>query len=457
LINAFALAIDEIVYGRVIAAIAAAILSLQVAVIVMASRRRRPGRTLLSMRVHLIAGGAIAALPIATGVSVHGARASMFAAFAGLRVDPIGNAELVARGISGQFNAIPFGASTTLLALALWIVGAALTLSVRRPDGRARSLPPAALVVAGLVPLAIGAVNWSTGIIKRFADLAELSPEKKAARMDALLYNARTALTFSRAWSMMAVGVLAVVAVVLIIRRGSRADTAAPPSSRSARVPVALSAAALLLAALLMIAVRPFAAENQKPWPPTIGSQFVWSGGPATPDLVGPDPAERAPVVSVFRDGVKLDTAPIDDLTDLELKLGTLANNYKLLHPGGDFNEMALIEVDAATSIARLASVLRAVRGAWYYHPMFVFTERQTHVRPAFGTIERVVATGARCRLAYVDDQPDDWDDEAVDEWKTAVPLRLEDFADYGAFARRLVELRRAGKPVLVKIARAAN
>lgn len=455
MIDALALAIDEIVYGRVLAAIAAAVLSLQVVLIVMASRRRRPGRTLLSMRVHLIAGGAIGALPIAAGISVHAARALMFAAFSGLRVDPLDNAEVLARGISGQFNAIPFAASTTLLAMSLWVVGAALTLSVRRPDGRARSLPPAALVVAGLVPMALGALNWSTAIIKRFAQLAELSPAKKAARMDALLYGARTELTLSLAWSMMAVGVLAVIAVVLIIRRGSRGG--APSSSRSARLPVAVSAAALSLAALLMIAARPFAAENQKPWPPTIGSQFVWSGGPATPDLVGPDPAERAPVISVFLDVVKLDTAPVDDLTDLELKLGTLANNYKLLHPGGDFNEMALIEADASTSIARLASVLRAVRGAWYYHPMFVFTERQAHVRPAFGRIERVVATGARCRLAYVDDKPDDWDDEAVDEWKKAVALRLEDFADYGAFARRLVELRRAGKSVLVKIARAAN
>ena len=82
-------------------------------------------------------------------------------------------------------------------------------------------------------------------------------------------------------------------------------------------------------------------------------------------------------------------------------------------------------------------------------------------MRPVFGKLEWVVATGARFRLAYTDhhdDDDDDYDyDEYVGDWKNAVPLRLQDFADYDELARRLVELRRAGKPVLIKIDRSAG
>jgi hypothetical protein len=39
-------------------------------------------------------------------------------------------------------------------------------------------------------------------------------------------------------------------------------------------------------------------------------------------------------------------------------------------------------------------------------------------------------------------------------EWTASEVLRAVDFADYDAFARRVVALRRAGKPVLIKIER---
>jgi hypothetical protein len=213
---------------------------------------------------------------------------------------------------------------------------------------------------------------------------------------------------------------------------------------------------------LLVLKVRSTAAENELPWPPSIGSQFVMPGGPPTPDLVGPDAPERAPVVGVFRYHLTLNGAAIKDFDELEDKLVTLHNHYRLLSPSEDPTEAALIEADAGTPIARLASVLRAVRRVSYRRlPMFVFTRTKTHVRPVFGKLEWVVATGARFRLAYTDhrdDDDDDYDyDEYVGDWKNAVPLRLQDFADYDELARRLVDLRRAGKPVLIKIDRSAG
>ena len=443
----------KIFYGPIVVGIGAAVLLFELVVMVMASRRRRRADAPpLSMKVHALAGAVIAAFPIAVGISVHAARSLMFQVYFGDGADPSEKATALSRGMSGQMNAIPFAVDVTLLALALWFVGVVQTLRPPRSGGGIRVLPPAALVGFGLLPVAAGGVRWSTSLIKAFAGMAGLPPETKSAILERALDAARLDFTRFATLSMASIPFLATAAIVLIVARGrSAGDTRTAAPARSASLPVAISAAAIALAAVLLFAVRPTAAENELPWPPTIGSQFVWPGGPPTPDLLGPDPVARAPVVTVFRDSVKLDGASVDDLTDLELKLGTLANNFKLLHPGGDFNEMALIEADGGTSFDRLTAVLRAIRGAWYYRPMFAFTKKEAHVRPVFGRIERVVATGARFRLGFTDDEEDDA------EWKSAVPLRLEDFADYDAFARRLVELRGAGKPVLVKIERSAR
>ena len=104
-------------------------------------------------------------------------------------------------------------------------------------------------------------------------------------------------------------------------------------------------------------------------------------------------------------------------------------------------------------SSGRLTSTLRVVLGARYDLAVFTFPKTETLVRPVLGKLERTTATGARIKLAFTnaDDEDDEYD---PDEWRDAVPLRLQDFADYGAFARRLVDLRRAGKPVIVKVDR---
>lgn len=447
--------VDQIIYGPIVVGVGLAILGLQLVVLVIAVRRRRRGAAPpLSLKLHAIAGAWIAVFPVVVGISVHAARASMLRVYAGGdSVDASEKAMALSRGMSGQMNAIPLAISMTFLALVIWFIGLAYTLSAPRSDGRSPSLPPAALVGLGLLPVALGALQWCTGMIKSFAGMAGMPPEAKAAVVEGALEAARAQLTYYARISWFAIPTLAVMAVVLIVVRGrAGAETRAPAPARGASLPLATSAVAVLLAALLVLEVQPTAAENALPWPPTTGSQLVFPGGPPTPDLVGPDAPGRAPVVVVFRDRMTLDGADVD-FQELESKLGTLRNNFRLLRPADDFNDMALIEADRGTPIARLSSLLQAVRGAWYYRPMFAFTKTETQVRPVFGKLERVVVTGARFRLAYTDDEPDD-DDAA--EWKAAVRLRLQDFSDYDALARRLVELRRAGKPVLVRIERSS-
>jgi hypothetical protein len=442
---------EDMVYGWIVAGLGFIVLVVQLVVLVIASRRaRRADAAPLPLKVHGVAGATIAAFLIAVGVSVHAARALMFQVFFGNLTDPSEKAVLLSRGMSGQMNAIPFAVSVTLAAALMWLVGMVQTLRASKSDRGARGLPPVVLVSFGLLPVAVGALRWCTGMITSFAGMAGLPPEMKEVIIDRALEAARVELARFATISMVAIPFLAVAAVVLIVVRGhSAGDAPRAAPARSARPPLVISAAALALAAALFLGVRSTVAENELPWPPTTGSQLAFPGGPTTPDLIGPDAPERAPVVALFGDRLMLDAFATPDFEDLEDKLRTLRNNFKLLNPGGDFNEMALLQVDAAAPIPRVKSMLRAVRGAWYYRPLFAFTKTETHVRPVFGKLERDVVTGARIKLAFVDD-----DDAEDGEWKNAAPLRLEDFADYGAFARRLVELRRAGKPVLVRVER---
>src|SRR5262249_22918548 len=149
-----------------------------------------------------------------------------------------------------------------------------------------------------------GIVNWSVRVIKTFAALAGVPPADKGTILEGTLEVARRELTFYARVSMIAIPVLTVAAgVMTVLRDRSAASTndVTVPAGRSWRPPV-LAAAALLLGGLLIVAARPIAAENAMPWPPNRGNGLSFPGGARTPDLVGPDEPERAPVVDVFRD-----------------------------------------------------------------------------------------------------------------------------------------------------------
>jgi len=463
--GALRVAIEDISYGTVIVPLGLALILFQLIVLVIAMRRRKPGRAPLSLRLHAIAGLSIVPLPALVGFSIHAARTTMLAAFVGADGDPSEKATTLSRGISGQMQALPFATTTITVSLALWFVGLASTLGAPRPDGRRGSFPPLALVAAGIAPLALGIVNWSTRITKTFAALIGVPPEDKGRIIEGTLEAARGELTFYGRLAMIAIPVLTVAAGVLTVlqARGAPpegdASGAAPEgdasraAARSWGRPVLAAAAALFLAGLLVVEARPLAAENTMPWPPNHGNELSFPNGAPTPDLVGPDEPERAPVVDVFRDRQALDGMDVD-FERLESALETLLNDFKLRLLHRDFNELALLETAPAAPIPRVAAVLRAVRAAWYHRPMLVFARKEIYDRPVLGRVERVVLTGAQLTVAFTNEEPDE--DEAA-AWKAAVELRLEDFADYGAFARRFVELRRVGKPVIVNVTRYAD
>jgi hypothetical protein len=451
MLSSLAQVADDIFYGRAVMSLALALVVLEIVVLVMAVRRRKRDLP-LSFKLHAIAGAAIAALPFLIGVSVHAARALITGVFG--EPDPSLKATALSHGIGGQVSGIAFGVFATGLVLLIWVVGFAYTASAPRADGRARALPPAALIAAGLLPTALGALRWTTSLIKSFAAMAGTPPEDKSAVLARALDEGRADLTRYAHISTAAIPILAVAAVVLIVMRGRVGDDAArPPSARRSLI---AAGAALLLAALIFHQARPMAAENTLPWPKREGMQVSFPNGPPTPDLIGPDPVQRAPVVEVHLNDLRLDGAEGQDPQSLEDKLITLRNNYQLLHPGDVFNGIAIVAADARTPMPRLFSTLKAILRADYHQPLFAFTKDWTAVRPVLGKVDRLYTTGAAAGVFYSDGK-DKWGDDPDEDaapWKDAVALRSQDFPDYGAFARRLVELRRQGKPVVVKVDR---
>ena len=103
------------------------------------------------------------------------------------------------------------------------------------------------------------------------------------------------------------------------------------------------------------------------------------------PDATNWTDLERAPVIGVSKDVVTLDGAQVASaeellkdsttgdfkISELHDKLVTLKNNYKLLHPGEDFNGIAIIQSDKNVEFKALKKVMYSVAVAGYQNVSF--------------------------------------------------------------------------------------
>jgi hypothetical protein len=423
-------AIDEVTYGRLFLGLGLAIVALQIVAMGIARRRRATGT--VSFRPQALAGAAILVLPAFAGISMHAARAMTLKAFEAL--EPAEKATALSAGLSGQLNVIPFATTATVVALLLWLPGLKMTMDARAPGVAARGVSPFLLIALGLISMVVGIWQWSLAVIRGFAPPPEVTPE---ARVTVLL----RALDFARAhleifarmsrWTIVGLTAIALAQIVFDKR---------PLSARAGRRFLVASLAAVLLAAALVLAAAPLRAENDLPWPAPATGDALLVTEPAAPDLEGPDPVERAPVVQVFADQILLDGSATP-LESLDGPLGTLHNNFALLNPGATFDPYVVILAAGATAIPRLVSLLRAAHGGGYSKVLFAFVRAEVVVRPTFGRLSRVHATGALVSVV------DALDLELGDgPGPDAVYVRLEDFRSYDALARRLVDLRRGGR-----------
>lgn len=151
---------------------------------------------------------------------------------------------------------------------------------------------------------------------------------------------------------------------------------------------------------------------------------------PASPNLVGPDPVEPAPVLIVANDRTELDGKAMTTV-ELGQMLRTLASNYKLLHPEGGFNGQLLVACAPETSSKRLVDPLKAALAAGYPNLVFLLIQPD----PSDRAKDRI--SGARATIAKV---------------AGAQTVRVRDHANCMSLATALVEHRNKKRTVFLDL-----
>jgi hypothetical protein len=447
-------------YGRLFAALAVAVLVLQIVALGLAAigwrrTRRQPAGAAPPLRLPMAAGAAILGLGAVAVGSVRAARSIATDAF-DVRRAPWD----AAHAIGVQIAAFAPMTALLLVVTLIWIGGLWLTVDARRRV-LGGPFPPVAAVAStvalGLVPTIVGIWRWRESLLDAFDAIAG----PPAVAYDPTLLRATDAAgarleTFAGISSWVIVA-LAVVALGLIVRadRRSQAPADRAETTRSSRGSRAISALALAAAALLLLAARPMRAENRLPWPPNHDDDRAWMERTA-PDLAGPDEIDRAPVVHVWPPAshrppmseIWLDDHAVAPASLVD-KLWVLRDEITRRHPDSKFNGAVVAVISRDAPYGEIVSALRAMHDAGFPHPQFAFTQWEIINRPTLGTLKRLRATGVRVTLV------DDMDKEYAEDVQAGVRgalVRLSEFDSYEALARKLVDVRRAGQAVVLDL-----
>jgi hypothetical protein len=182
----------------------------------------------------------------------------------------------------------------------------------------------------------------------------------------------------------------------------------------------------LIVAVSLYLVSRPLQAENRTAWPPVAAA----ASEPlltrvALPDLTGPDPLPRAPLLEAGPATAWLDGRELPDDAFPARPAGAAAAGHEIV-----------VACDRYTPARRVGTLLAAARAAGFRRAAFALVRRETVHRPTLGTFAREQVTAAEARL---------------DEDAAAVALRSEDFGICAELAARIVELRRQGRTVALR------
>jgi hypothetical protein len=154
---------------------------------------------------------------------------------------------------------------------------------------------------------------------------------------------------------------------------------------------------------------------------------------PPSPNLVGPDPIEPAPVLAVSEDRTDLDGRLMTS-NEIEKTLRTLANNYKLLHPSETFNGMVVVACAPETSTRRLGESLKRALAAGYPNVNLLLI-RPDPAAPANRSADQI--TGARV---------------STSKREAATRLSLQDPPDCLSLAKAVVAQRNQKKAVFLDL-----
>jgi len=441
-------------YARLFVVAGVAVAIFQIVALVVAFRRRakEPLESAPSLRLQGAAGAAVIVLFAIGGGAVHAARHIVTDAFA------LDRAPWDAGyGIVAQLNAFPIVTRVCVVVLLLRLAGWKLTLDARRRARGESTQPfsPVALVGFGLLPLLAGIWSWREILADAFRLTIGTSPQVHNPMLLDGMAAARTRLESANRLSVAAIVSLAAVACMLVVlRRRKQGDDARDRAPRSSFL---VPAGALVAAAILFVAARPMRIENVTPWPPDRNDSYAWLDG-STPGVAGPDALEASvPVVRLgeSEQDLELDGRRIapDALVDA---LWKMRGEFTRRHPDGfvrDFEGAVVAVVSAGAPHQRVVSMLRAMHDAGYTYPVFAFRQHETYARPRLGVFHRAYAGGARVNLIDASDKMFADDDPTAG--RPGALVALSDFrSTFDDLARKVVELRRSGQPVVIDIDR---
>lgn len=391
----------------------------------------------------------------------------------GPNVDHNERTALISRGISHELNGLAFAANAIALVAAVASVTLGLSVSARlRARGLARAatelglrpdhavawvrfpglspinavLTPLAFVILGAGPLWFAFVRSVPPLIHAWATVPSVPAENKVASLDSALRRMEETLSSGIGLATIGAVVTSVLAIVLawigspMRARKRLLGLTADAEPRGLGRAVAAFVAAVLVAAVAIFLAAPMLNENALPWPPPEGGERLLARVD-TPDLEGPDPIERAPVIALVPAGLFLDGMQTD-LPRMVESLSTLRDNYHLLQPGRPFNGQFVLLADRDTPGSQMIHLLAGLGEIEYGHPRFVFLRPQVTDRPLFGRLQRNRLRAALCTTASTSEPAGD-DAEAVEV--TAEPT-------YAALAEQVVAIRRRGHEAVLRL-----
>ena len=162
---------------------------------------------------------------------------------------------------------------------------------------------------------------------------------------------------------------------------------------------------------------------------------------PRTPQLVGPDQFEPAPVLVLTKGRVELDGNPMTP-DQFEKTLVTLANNYKLLRPADTFNGKFIVACEPEVDAPRLAEFLGRANKAGFPNAMFLF------VIVAAGEGANPAKDNLTAANAEIVTSP------TIGARPPTVTLKLAKYADCASLSKDLVAHRLQNESVLVDTSR---
>lgn len=398
--------------------------------------------------------GPVAALALAAAC-VHAAR-TMLVAVPRSSGGPAEKAKLLSDGIEALLNATPEGALAVLVLAILACVAGGLAVSARwrlsglRAAAVLAPIDPTAAAAAARDPgpsplapvvIALVLVGWGLGptfrgvfqasleSIRAFSRLAAVSPAGKVAVLDEALTRSRDAIHAGFTRSCVGVA-LALVASGAIVLRSWR--------TRAGGAHVFVAAALIAAAALGFAGAAPMRRENAVPWPKDDLAERLLVQI-ETPQVDGPDPLERAPVVLVAGDALFVDMVRAADERAVQDLLSRRKQDYALIHPEGGFAGLVDVLCTPDTPGPRIRGALAAAVAAGFPRGAFAFIRDEVVERPLYGTLRRRVTSAANFRLSA---SADARDRELLDPGSE----------DCGKLAARIVAERRRGRGVMLAV-----